>query len=101
MGRTARIWNIDAFQRCDILPGEMTVKNCPFCGAEIHEAAFVCSYCGSDLMVTVPLRVAVRPKIQEQAGKISRVLSFLIVAFFIVFGLACTVAFYVLLYNSF
>ena len=77
------------------------MKNCPFCGAEIHEAAFLCEYCGSDLMITVPLRAAVRPKIQEQAGKISKVISILIVVFFIALGVACTVVFYVLLFNSF
>jgi hypothetical protein len=77
------------------------VKNCPFCGAEIHEAAFVCSYCGSDLMVTVPLRVAVRPKVQEQAGKISKVISRLIVVLFITLGIACIVVFYILLFKSF
>ena len=79
----------------------MIVKNCPFCGAEIHEAAFVCSYCGSDLMVTVPLRVAVRPKIQEQAGKITKVISRLIPVFFITFSVACTLAFFILLLKSF
>ena len=97
--RDARI--IDGFSSFDTSPGEMIVKNCPFCGAEIHEAAVVCPHCGSDLMITVPLRVAVRPKIQEQAGKISKVISLLIVAFFITLGIACTVVFYMLLIRSF
>ena len=89
------------FYGCELSPGEMTLKNCPFCGAEIHEAAFVCSYCGSDLMVTVPFRAAVRPKIQEQAGKISGVISRLIPVFFIMLSIACTVAFFILLLDSF
>lgn len=86
---------------CDISPGEITLKNCPFCGAEINDAAFVCPDCGSDLMITVPFRVAVRPKVQEQAKKISGVITFLIIASFITFSITCTVVFYMLLLKSF
>ena len=76
---------------------EAKMKACPYCSAEIHEAAIVCSYCGRDLMNTVPMHIALPPKVQEQAKKINSILSYLIVGFFILFSIVCVIGFYTLL----
>jgi hypothetical protein len=76
---------------------EAKMKACPYCSAEINEAAIVCSYCGRDLMNTVPMHIALPPKVQEQAKKINSILSYVIVGFFIVFSIACVIGFYTLL----
>ena len=79
---------------------EAKMKACPYCSAEIHEAAIVCSYCGRDLLNTVPMHVALSPKVQEQAKKINSILSYVIVGLFIVFSIACVIGFYTLLLNT-
>jgi hypothetical protein len=79
---------------------EPKMKACPYCSAEIHEAAIVCSYCGRDLLNTVPMNVALSPKVQEQAKKINSILSYVIVGLFIVFSIACVIGFYTLLLNT-
>jgi len=79
---------------------ETKMKACPYCSGEIHEAAIVCSYCGRDLMDTVPMQVALPPKAQEQAKKINSILSYVIVGLFIVFSIACVIGFYTLLLNT-
>ena len=50
----------------------MTMKKCPYCLAELHDAAIVCSYCNRDLMKTVPMRVVVKQNTLEEARKRNR-----------------------------
>jgi hypothetical protein len=57
------------------------MKKCPYCLAELHDAALLCSYCNSDVMITVPMRVVVKQNILEQARKRNRLITLIIVGF--------------------
>ena len=77
------------------------MKRCPYCSAEIHEKAYVCDYCGHDLMKTVPRSVAVTPNTQEQVEKISKVVPRIITVFSIILLITCMVVIYIFLLNSY
>jgi hypothetical protein len=55
------------------------MKKCPFCLAELHEGVMVCPYCGSDLMITIPMRVVTRQKAREQAKKKSSLIARIVI----------------------
>lgn len=79
----------------------MTMKKCPSCLAELHEAALVCPYCGDDLMVTVPMRVLERQKAREQAKKKSSVIALIMIVSTITLLVASLAAILILLWNSY
>ena len=79
----------------------MTTKKCPYCLAEVHEAAIVCPYCNSDLGMTVPMKVIAKQNTWEQTTKRSRLVTRIIVGFLFTFFLTCLVVSYILLLNSF
>jgi hypothetical protein len=57
------------------------MKKCPYCLAELHDAALVCSYCNSDVMVTVPLRVVAKQNVLEKTRKKNRFIALGVVGF--------------------
>jgi hypothetical protein len=69
------------FYGLHILQKEITMKKCPYCLAELHDAALLCPYCNSDVMVTVPLRVVVKQNTLEQAKKRRGLITLIIVSF--------------------
>lgn len=77
------------------------MKKCPYCLAEVHEAAIVCPNCNSNLIVTVPFVVVEEQNALEQARKrnsfIARLIFGLVMAFFV----ACAIAAYLWLWNSY
>jgi hypothetical protein len=57
------------------------MKKCPYCLAELHDAALVCSYCNSDVMKTIPMRVVAKQNVLEKARKKNRFIALSIVGF--------------------
>lgn len=85
----------------EISQRELTMKKCPYCLAELHDAAIVCSYCNGDLMVTVPMRVVVKQNTREQAKKRNRLIALIIIGFAIVVLLTSIAVVLMLLWNSY
>ena len=79
----------------------MTMKKCPYCLAELHDAAIICSYCNGDLMVTVPMRVVVKQNTLEQAKKRSRLIALIIVGISVTVLITSIVVVLMLLWNSY
>ena len=79
----------------------MTMKKCPYCLADIDDAAIVCSYCSGDLMVTVPIKVVARQNTREQANKRSRLIARIIVGFSIVLIITSFAVILIVLWNSY
>lgn len=77
------------------------MKKCPYCLAELHDAAIVCSYCNSDVMVTVPMRVVVKQNTREQAQKKGRLIALIVVAVSIALIVTSIVVVFLLLWNSY
>jgi hypothetical protein len=79
----------------------MTMKKCPYCLADIHEAVIVCSYCSGDLMVTVPIKVVARQNTREQANKRSRLIARIIVGLSIMLIITSFTVILIVLWNSY
>ena len=79
----------------------MTRKKCPYCLAEIHEAAIVCPYCLSDLGMTVPMKVIVTQNAEERASKRSKLITAVIVGFSITFFIGCLIVILIWTWNSY
>ena len=77
------------------------MKKCPFCLAELHEGALICPYCGSDLMVTVPMRVVVRQKAMEQARKKSSFVALILIVTSVILLIGSLAAILILLWYSY
>lgn len=75
------------------------MKKCPYCLAELHDAALICSYCNSDVTITVPVRVVVEQNTLEQARKRSRLITLIIVGFSITVLSISIVAILLLVWN--
>lgn len=77
------------------------MKKCPYCLAEVHEAAIVCPNCNSNLLITVPIVVVEEQDAMEEAKKrnslIARIIFSLVMAFFI----ALAIGSFLLLWNSY
>ncbi len=49
-GWTDHVWTVKRLLTTPQLKGEeSSVKTCPFCAEDIHDAAIVCKHCGRDL----------------------------------------------------
>ncbi|MEO8355030.1 MAG: zinc ribbon domain-containing protein [Chloroflexota bacterium] len=77
------------------------MKKCPYCPAEIQDAAIVCPYCGRDLMKTVPLHLVVEPNTWKQARRRRSVIKYIIPGLVFTFMIACLVVFFIVLWNSY
>ncbi len=75
------------------------MKKCPYCLAELHDAAVVCSYCNSDVMTTVPMRVVARQYDLEQARKRSKLVTIMIAGFSFTLLVMLIVAALIFLWN--
>ena len=75
------------------------MKKCPYCLAELHDTAVVCSYCNSDVAATVPMRVVVQQYDLEQARKRNKFVTFMIAGFSITLLVMLIVGALIFLWN--
>jgi len=73
------------------------MKKCPYCPAEIQDAAIVCPYCGRDLIKTAPLDQEATRRTQQKADYKSRIILIVVAGFII----ALSVVLLILIWNSY
>ncbi len=77
------------------------MKKCPYCLAEVHNAAIVCPDCNSNLVVTVPIGVVEEQDTLEHSRKRSSFIAYLLFGLVMAVFIPLGVVSYLLLWNSY
>ena len=77
------------------------MKKCPYCLAEVHEAAIVCPDCNRNLIVTVPIDVVEEQDTLEHVRKRNRLIAYITFGLVMAFFIALAIASFLWLWNSY